>query len=198
MLTAAELRQTTRRPMILTLDMYGQPHRWVSWQHALFYYAKNQVAWDAGEHRFTFIGGRSRLTGERSLITANSIIAIKGRALSTRSLLQTPPLSNRELFHRDRQICAYCGDEFSTQRLTRDHVVPVSQGGTDIWMNVVTACRSCNQRKGGRTPDQAHMKMIRSPIKPKRNPLISIRLGQDRYHSWKAFLDDAYWNVELK
>jgi hypothetical protein len=155
-----------RRPMILTLDMYGQPHRWVTWQHALFYYAKNLVAWDAGEECFTFIGGHSRITGQRSAITANSIIAIRGKALNARCLHQTPPLSNRELFHRDRQICGYCGTEFSTQRLTRDHIKPVSQGGPDTWMNVVTACRSCNQRKAGRTPEQARMLLLFAPYVP--------------------------------
>ncbi|MFT3736871.1 MAG: HNH endonuclease [Rhodocyclaceae bacterium] len=152
--------------MILTLDMFGQPHRWVTWQHALFYYSKNLVAWDAGEQCFTFVGGYSRLTGRRSEMTANSIIAIKGRALHPRSLHQTPPLSNRELFHRDRQICGYCGDTFSTARLTRDHIKPVSQGGADIWMNVVTSCRNCNQRKAGRTPEQAHMLLLYAPYVP--------------------------------
>jgi HNH endonuclease len=155
-----------RRPMILTLDMFGQPHRWVTWQHALFYYAKNLVAWDAGEQCFTFVGGYSRMTGRRSEMTANSIIAIKGRALPPRSLHQTPPLSNRELFHRDRQICGYCGTTFTTIRLTRDHIKPVSQGGADTWMNVVTACRSCNQRKAGRTPEQAHMMLLYAPYVP--------------------------------
>lgn len=155
-----------RRPLILTLDMHGQPHRWVTWQHALFYYSKNLVAWDVGEACFTFYGGISRSTGARSVMTANSIIAIKGKALPARSLHQTPPLSNRELFHRDRQICAYCGSEFTTARLTRDHIVPVSHGGVDTWMNVVTACRPCNQRKAGRTPEQAHMLLLFAPYVP--------------------------------
>ena len=101
-------------PLILTLDMHGVPHRWVTWQHACFYYAKNLVAWVAGEHSFTFHGGMNRMTGERSVITANSIIAIKGKALAPRKPHQVPPLDNRELFHRDRHICAYCGDEFPT------------------------------------------------------------------------------------
>lgn len=155
-----------RRPLILTLDMHGQPHRWVTWQHALFYYSKNLVAWDAGEECFTFYGGTSRVTGARSVMVANSIIAIKGKALPSRSLLQTPPLSNRELFHRDRQICAYCGAELPVARLTRDHILPVSRGGQDQWMNVVTACRPCNQRKAGRTPEQAHMLLLYAPYVP--------------------------------
>lgn len=155
-----------RRPLILTLDTQGQPHRWVTWQHAIFYYSRNMVAWDAGEACFTFHGGISRKTGQRSIITANSIIAIKGRALSSRTLRQIPPLTNRELFHRDRHICAYCGREHQALRLTRDHIRPVSHGGADTWMNVVTACRNCNQRKGANTPEQAHMMLLYAPYVP--------------------------------
>jgi len=153
-------------PLILTLDMHGIPHRWVNWQRACFYYAKNLVAWTVGDANFTFHGGYNRHDGRRSSITANSIIAIKGKALASKSMFQVPPLSNRELFHRDRHICAYCGGEFSGQRLTRDHVLPVSQGGIDQWMNVVTACRSCNQVKGGRTPEQAKMELLFAPYVP--------------------------------
>lgn len=153
-------------PLILTLDTHGAPHRWVNWQHACFYYAKNLVAWAAGDHSFTFHGGTSRSTGERSSITIDSIIAIKGKALASRAHSAVPPLNNRELFHRDRSICGYCGGEFSYQKLTRDHIVPVSQGGRDLWMNVVTCCRPCNQRKSGRTPEQARMQLLYTPYVP--------------------------------
>jgi 5-methylcytosine-specific restriction endonuclease McrA len=88
------------------------------------------------------------------------------RPLTGKSLHPTPPLSNRELFHRDRHICAYCAREFSSQKLTRDHVLPVSQGGRDTWMNVVTACRHCNQTKSGRTPEQARMELVYAPYVP--------------------------------
>lgn len=153
-------------PLILTLDHHGVPHRWVTWQHACIYVARDQVAWVAGDTEFTFYGGECRSTGTRSSISTSSIIAIRGKALSGRALHPTPPLSNRELFHRDRSICAYCIKEFPAQRLTRDHVIPVSQGGRDAWMNVVTACRSCNQTKGGRTPEQAHMHLAYAPYVP--------------------------------
>lgn len=152
-------------PLILTLDMHGLPNRWVTWQHALFYHAKNLVAWSAGENIFTFHGGLCRQTGQRSELSTHSIIAIKGRAHSN-SLLQIPPLSNRELFHRDRHLCGYCGGVFSTTKLTRDHIRPVSQGGQDIWMNVVTACRDCNQTKSGRTPEEARMELLYAPYVP--------------------------------
>jgi hypothetical protein len=156
----------SHHPLILTLDQYGVPHRWVTWQHACVYVARDLVAWDAGDTEFTFLGGRSRITGERSALSTRSIIAIRGKALSGNALRTIPPLSNRELFHRDRNICAYCVKEFSAQRLTRDHVLPVSQGGRDAWMNVVTACRSCNQLKGGRTPEQARMELAYAPYVP--------------------------------
>jgi len=153
-------------PLILTLDQQGSPHRWVTWQHACFYYAKDLVAWTVGDHVITILGGINRITGLRSEIHANSIIAIKGKACAGKQFNQIPPLDNRELFTRDRHLCAYCGDSLPGQRLTRDHVVPVSQGGRDIWMNVVTACRPCNQRKSGRTPEQAGMELLYAPYVP--------------------------------
>ncbi len=121
------------RPMnnllILTLDSHGVPHRWISWQQACFYYAKNLVAWTLGEQTFTYYGGISRVTGERSSISAHSIIAIKGKALAAKGFNQVPPLNNRELFRRDRHVCAYCGTRHLGRDLSRDHVVPVSRGG---------------------------------------------------------------------
>ena len=155
-------------PLILTLDTHGVPHRWISWQHACYYYSKDQVAWAMGAQAFTVYGGMNRLTGRRSSITASSIIAIKGKAMAMKSFSQVPPLNNRELFHRDRQICAYCGGMFPISKLTRDHVTPFSQRGKDSWMNSVTACRACNERKGNHTPEQAGMELIYLPYVPNR------------------------------
>lgn len=106
-------------------------------------------------------------------------------------------LNRKNLFARDRNRCQYCGHLFSTSELSIDHVVPRSQGGGDTWTNLVCSCVRCNARKGGRTPEQARMPLIRKPAKPKRNPAIALRLGHARYDSWKAFLDEAYWSVEL-
>jgi len=155
-------------PLILTLDTHGVPHRWISWQHACYYYAKDQVAWTTGAHAFTVFGGMSRLTGLRSSITASSIIAIKGKAMAMKAFGQVPPLNNRELFHRDRQVCAYCSSMFPISKLTRDHVTPFSRGGRDSWMNTVTACRACNERKGNCTPEQAGMELVYLPYVPNR------------------------------
>ena len=153
-------------PLILTLDNHGVPHRWVTWQQACFYYAKNLVAWTLGEREFVFHGGISRATGARSSITARSIIAIKGKAMAMKGFNQVPPLNNRELFRRDRHICAYCGGEFGFLKLTRDHIRPVSRGGRDTWMNVVTACRSCNGIKRNRVPEESGLELLYAPYVP--------------------------------
>lgn len=111
---------------------------------------------------------------------------------------QEVKLNRRNIFARDRNLCQYCGRHFSTSELSLDHILPRSQGGRSTWENLVCCCVHCNARKGGRTPEQAHMKLIRKALKPKRNPVISLRMGSDKYASWRAFLDNAYWSVELK
>lgn len=111
---------------------------------------------------------------------------------------QRVKLNRRNLFARDRNRCQYCGHHFPTSELSIDHVQPRSQGGPDTWENLVCACVRCNAKKGGRTPTQARMKLVTVPVRPKRSPLISIKLGHDKYASWKSFLDDAYWSVELR
>jgi len=106
--------------------------------------------------------------------------------------------TRRNIYARDRSRCQYCGKRFPTSELSLDHIIPRSLGGLSDWTNVVCCCTTCNVRKGGRTPKQAHLKLIREPVKPKRSPLITLRLGSQKYSSWKQFLDAAYWNVELR
>lgn len=111
---------------------------------------------------------------------------------------QAVKLNRRNLFARDRNQCQYCGRHYPTCDLSIDHVVPRTQGGGESWENLVCACLTCNARKGGRTPEQAGMRLVRPAKRPKRNPLITLRLGSAKYQSWKAFLDEAYWSVELR
>jgi len=111
---------------------------------------------------------------------------------------QEVKLNRRNLYARDGSHCQYCGKTFPTRELTIDHVVPRVLGGNHSWTNLVCACVRCNARKGGRTPSQANMWLIRKPVKPRRNPAITLRLGEARYRSWKAFLNEAYWTVELR
>ena len=153
-------------PLILRLDVAGTPVTWMPWQDAVCLYSRDMVAWTAGEQAFTFHGGISKRTGTRSRITVNSIIAVKRSALRKHSKRTIPPLTNRELFLRDAHLCMYCGGEYPESHLTRDHVVPMSRGGKDRWSNVVTACRSCNTRKGNRSPEQAGVSLLAIPYVP--------------------------------
>jgi 5-methylcytosine-specific restriction endonuclease McrA len=111
---------------------------------------------------------------------------------------QTVKFNRRNIFARDNNQCQYCGKRFPTSELSLDHVSPRSQGGIASWENIVCACVSCNVKKGGRTPKEAHMHLIRKPEKPKRSPLLNLKLSNRKYQSWKSFLDNAYWSVELK
>jgi 5-methylcytosine-specific restriction endonuclease McrA len=106
-------------------------------------------------------------------------------------------LNRRNIFARDGNRCQYCGKKFPTTELSLDHVIPKSCGGKATWENLVCACTDCNAKKGGRLPQQAHLTLIRQPTKPKRNPTVHLHLSSERYHSWKQFLDHAYWSVEL-
>jgi 5-methylcytosine-specific restriction endonuclease McrA len=105
--------------------------------------------------------------------------------------------NRRNIYARDRNHCQYCGKKYPSPELSLDHIIPRSMGGKTTWDNIVCACTKCNVKKGGKTPQQARMKLITRPVKPKRNPVIHVHLRHQRYRSWKQFLDNAYWSVEL-
>jgi 5-methylcytosine-specific restriction endonuclease McrA len=111
---------------------------------------------------------------------------------------QKVKFNRKNLFARDGNRCQYCGKKFPTTELSLDHLVPRSRGGRATWDNIVCACLRCNVRKGGRTPREAGMRLIREPVEPKTSPVLTLKLSHRKYRSWKAFLDNAYWSVELE
>ena len=159
-------------PLVLAVDMAGLPQAWVELEEAITYHAKQMVAWSIGREVREFRGGWQK-NGARSRIATRSILAIKGSGAGSHR--HAPGLTNQMLFVRDRQVCAYCGGRFMVRDLSRDHVVPVSRGGTDSWTNTVTACRSCNTRKGGRSPEQARMPLLYVPYVPNRHEHFILR-----------------------
>ena len=162
----AEITRKTAPPLILRLDATGVPQTWAPWQEAVTLYCRGRIAWTAGARTLTFRGGVSRVTGHQSHLEISSIIAVKRGHKGITWRRRVPPLSNHELFRRDSGLCMYCGEQMSTASLTRDHVVPLSMGGRNEWTNVVTACHTCNTRKGGRTPEQANMQLLAIPYIP--------------------------------
>jgi 5-methylcytosine-specific restriction endonuclease McrA len=108
--------------------------------------------------------------------------------------------SRFNIYGRDRSICQYCGKKFARSELNLDHVVPRSQGGLSRWENVVCSCHVCNRRKGGQTPEQAGMRLLRSPRRPEWTPFMLETFSLRRYKEWTPFLsavDVSYWNTEL-
>ena len=159
-------------PLVLTVDMAGLPQAWVELEDAITYHAKQLVAWSLGAVVREFRGGYQR-NGVRSRIATKSILAIKGSVPGT--YFHAPGLTNALLFARDRQLCAYCGHRFALRDLSRDHVVPVSRGGRDVWTNSVTACRSCNTKKANRSPEKAAMPLLYVPYVPNRHEHFILR-----------------------
>ncbi len=101
---------------------------------------------------------------------------------------QSLRFNRRNLFARDEHRCQYCGHPQSSSQLSFDHVVPRSRGGETNWENVVAACVDCNTRKGGRTPKEARMKLIRKPAKPNYSPLLASKLKNPKFESWRSFV----------
>jgi 5-methylcytosine-specific restriction endonuclease McrA len=124
------------------------------------------------------------------------------RIPSVLRLLEFVPLKKKQdlvrfsrinVFLRDSHTCQYCGKRYSRNQLTIDHVVPVVQGGAKSWNNIVTACKPCNQRKGGRTPEQAKMVLLHKPTRPRWLPSTTLTHGNKEQSNfqpgWKVYLD---------
>jgi 5-methylcytosine-specific restriction endonuclease McrA len=109
--------------------------------------------------------------------------------------------SRHNIFARDDHTCQYCDQRLTRKQLNLDHVIPRSQGGKTNWENVVTSCIECNVKKGGKTPQQAGMHLVKKPKKPSWADLIRPPSVRARYREWLPFLnpvDASYWNVELE
>jgi 5-methylcytosine-specific restriction endonuclease McrA len=96
-------------------------------------------------------------------------------------------LTKREILRRDDYTCQYCGQKFSF--LTIDHVIPRHMGGQHVWNNLVTACPSCNHRKGGRTIDQAQMRLLRLPSEPPMNAHYIFARHLKDNTEWLPYID---------
>jgi len=152
---------------ILKLDISGVPERWLSPEEAASHYCTGSVAWTLGDEVVVLHGGFNRLTGQRSRLGLHPIIAVHG--IAKINLLEiVPTLSSRKLFARDRSTCIFCGEQFPYSQLTREHLQPLSRGGSDSWTNTAAACRVCNQKKGNRTPEEVDMKLLYVPYTPSR------------------------------
>src|SRR5215475_9820583 len=140
--------------LVLRTDVAGMPLEWIDYREAARLYTQEQVAYACGTPIFSLYGGTNALTGRRTVLEVSSIIATighTGNPGNTRADY-VPPLNNQTLFRRDAYLCMYCAVRFASRELSRDHIRPFSQNGHDVWTNVVSACRRCNNAKAWRTP----------------------------------------------
>jgi hypothetical protein len=159
---------------VLRTDASGMPLEWIDYRTAVRLYYSDQVAYTCGTLLYKVHGGYSAITGLRSVLEVNSIVATYGHNRSLHDAY-VPPLSNATLFNRDAHLCLYCGERFRHSLLSRDHVTPISKGGADCWSNVVTACKRCNNHKAGRTPEQAGMELLAVPFVPTHAEYIFLK-----------------------
>jgi len=171
----------------LLLNATYEPLRVVHWQKAI-------TLWCQGKVEIVEVYEREVRSVSFS-IKLPSVIRLL-RRIRVRRAAEYVPFSRANIYARDQHACQYCGLSFATAELTFDHVVPAAQGGRKDWENIVTCCISCNRRKGGRTPAQAGMRLIRPPRRPDKAPAVRITLGlRNAPDSWR---DYVYWNVELE
>lgn len=162
-------------PRILALNAGGEAMDWISYEDAATYAAKGKILYSLGTHEVNLRGGTNAKTGLQSVLKIDTIIALANDTSPSKYRNRDPRLTNKTLFERDRNLCAYCGNVYKYKELTRDHVHPSSKGGKDTWENVVTACCGCNQYKGDKTPEQAEMPLLYVPYTPTHNEHLILK-----------------------
>lgn len=164
----------------LVLNASFEPLHIVTWQRALqlLFQGKVEVV-EESEHEVRTVRFTIKVPAVLRLLTYVPLAKKK----------EIVRFSRMNIFLRDNNCCQYCGKSFSKVHLTLDHVVPIVQGGKKCWENIVTACKPCNQVKGGRTPSQAGMRLIRKPRQPTWLPATSLQFGVSRTpERWKIYL----------
>lgn len=151
----------------LLLTPWMAPHKIIPWETAVV---------------MSFLGKVEVLEEYDDLVRSPSVTlrtpAVVRLKRSAGGVKRPVKFSRANVFTRDGFTCQYCGARKAPRELNYDHVVPRVQGGKTVWENIVTSCYECNTRKRGRTPDQAGMKLLRAPVKPKSLPTALVALRE--------------------
>jgi len=155
-----------------------QPHRIVSWRDAICKLVENEIE---------VLESYSETVSSPSVtFFVPSVARITTRVPTHKKGIN---FSRINIFTRDNFQCAYCGRRFPYKELNYDHVIPRNQGGKTNWLNVVTACYACNNKKAGRTPAQAKMKLLCQPFRPKTLPLVMPKIPIEKTpETWTNYL----------
>jgi len=165
----------------LILTPWMTPHKVIGWQTAvtLLFLKKIEVLEEYEEEI-------------RSPSCTIRMPAVARLLSSKGTVKRSIKFSRVNVFARDGFRCQYCGDKKTMRELNYDHVLPRTMGGRTVWENIVTSCYSCNSRKRNRTPEQAGMRLLRAPFKPKSLPLSIVQLDTTRVpEAWAG-----YWSPD--
>lgn len=171
----------------LVLNATFEPLKVVSWQRAMTLWAQNKVeVVETYDREVRSVSFTFKLPSVVRLL----------RFVKSRIRKDYVPFTRANIYARDRFTCQYCAQEFVSEDLTFDHVIPAAQGGRKDWTNIVTACLPCNTKKGARTPEEAGLTLRKLPRKPVSTPALRVTVGLRRApDSWRNWL---YWNAELE
>jgi 5-methylcytosine-specific restriction endonuclease McrA len=168
---------------VLLLNATYEPLRVISWQRAVTLLTLGKV--EVLESYSRTVRSVTLVVRLPSVVRLLTLVRFRER---------TVRFSRQNIYLRDRSRCQYCGKVLAADNLTYDHVVPKSMGGITAWENIVTCCLPCNKRKGGKTPQQARMHLIRKPRKPAWHPMLMITMSIPRTpDTWRDYL---FWHVE--
>jgi 5-methylcytosine-specific restriction endonuclease McrA len=166
----------------LMLTPWMAPHRIISWQRAVV---------------LRFLGKVEVLEEYDDTICSPSVVLKTPavvRLVSSRSVVKDKRVrfSRINVYLRDGFRCQYCGEKKKMSDLNYDHVVPRVKGGRTEWENIVTSCYGCNDRKGSRTPEEARMKLLRVPARPRSLPMPPALLDcTELPEIWQAYCAGA-------
>jgi 5-methylcytosine-specific restriction endonuclease McrA len=189
---------------VLVLNRYYQPVHVTSVKRAFsLLYQGVAKAIDAQYRLYEFDDWAALSATQDCITTINRTIRVP-RVLVLSAYDHLPRgrvrFSRLNIYARDADTCQYCGKSLPRTELNLDHVLPRCEGGKTTWENVVCSCVPCNLKKGGRTPEQAGMKLLKKPVRPRWTPLFRGATRKVTYREWLPFLhlaDASYWNVEL-
>jgi 5-methylcytosine-specific restriction endonuclease McrA len=163
------MNQEIHKSKCLLLNSDYTPLSVVNWQKSIIWLLKYQVESDYNIEILSYYNDQHILASNGKQYKVPSVArSIKYFHLYNRTI----NFSRRNLFLRDNYTCQYCGNLFSINQLTYDHVVPKSRYKSNYkkctnWTNIVTSCIKCNLKKGNKTPEEAGMKLMTRPYEPK-------------------------------
>ena len=151
----------------LLLNASFQPLQVISWQKALslFFLGKVEI-----------VESSERTIHSMTLSIKMPLVIRLLKYMPHKQRKNVVRFTRNNVFLRDQYTCQYCNGKPSYNHLTMDHVHPVVKGGLKTWENIVTACRSCNTKKGGRTPEEANMKLKQKPRQPAWLPFMGLNI----------------------